>query len=159
MAVVVTVALVPVAAAYLQLGYAAPTDVDRGHEATSATRALEQVVAGGENHVAGAYSWTERDRAVGDLRAWLDPRIAGIESPNDPASVAVDVTYNQSRASRYAATACPGGGPGRAFGPCDAIRGVVVQERAGEAVVVAVALDVRVVTPAGWTAVSDVYEP
>lgn len=43
---------------------------------------------------------------------------------------------------------CPDG-PGREFGDCIAERGVVVQERAGETVVVAVAFDVAVTTPNG----------
>ena len=45
---------------------------------------------------------------------------------------------------------CPGG-PNRDFGPCEATDGVVVQERAGETVVLAVAFDVRVTTERGWS--------
>ncbi|WP_224447668.1 DUF7261 family protein [Haloprofundus salilacus] len=44
--------------------------------------------------------------------------------------------------TQWAETNCPRG-PNREFGPCESFGGVVVQERAGDAVVVAVSLDVR----------------
>jgi hypothetical protein len=158
MAVVVTVALVPVAAAYLQLGYVAADGQDR-EQTAAVTAALDRTVGAAENRVAGEYAWSDRDRAVAEVRDWLAPRVDGIEAPGDPESVVTVVTYNQSLAAHVAATACPGTGDGRAFGPCVASRGVVVQERAGETVVVAVALDVRVVSTAGVTEVSFTARP
>ena len=60
---------------------------------------------------------------------------------------------NASAATDWAATNCPGGS-GRRFGPCEADRGVVVQERAGRTHVLAVAVDVTVTTERGTYAVT-----
>lgn len=160
MAVLVTVALVPVAAAYLQLGFGASAHTaDRTAEAHAVTRALTQSVAEVEGTVAGEYAWSEREHAVSSVRTRLEPGIERIESAGDSGTVASRVTYNQTHADRFATTRCPGGDSGRRFGPCVADRGVVVQERAGETVVVGVALDVRVVAVDGRTTVFEVYQP
>lgn len=159
MAVVVTVALVPVAAAYLQLGYTSgDAAVDRGDGSDAVVRALASAVGGVESQVAGEYDWRERERAVDAVHGWLDPRVDGIETPGGAETTAITIRYNQSLAERAATTTCPSG-RGRAFGACDSIRGVVVQERAGETVVVAVALDVRVVAADGTTRVSRMIRP
>jgi hypothetical protein len=65
------------------------------------------------------------------------------------------VTENETAA---AAVACPGG-PGRVFGACERDGGLVVQERAGETVVVAAAYDVRVTASGGTTAFTRVIRP
>jgi len=62
--------------------------------------------------------------------------------------VAYSVDYNRSAARAWAREGCPKG-PGRRFGSCDARDGVVVQERAGETTLLAVAFDVRVTTARG----------
>lgn len=158
MAVVVTIALVPIAAAYLQLGYAPGEQGQATDHAGAVDRALEQAVGGAENEVAGEYQWAERDDAIDRFRTRLDPRIVGIESPGPHETVAVTVTYNQTRAAVGATTACPSGN-GRAFGPCQASQGIVVQERADETVIVAVALDIQVVTAESTFRLGRLYRP
>lgn len=148
-AALIALALVPVAVAHVQLGYhpdvAASTDYD-GHGA-NAERFLERAV-----HEAGANAtgrpWGERDRAVGAVREDLAPRLDTLEASQVTEGVAYTTRYNRSAADGWRATNCPGGS-GRQFGPCVANRGVVVQERAGATVVLAVALDVEVTTPRG----------
>lgn len=146
MAVVVTIALVPVATAYLQLGYTTATRTDHHTTAANVDRALAQAVSYAAGETTGRYDWTDRTDAIEHLHQTLDPRLESLESPTDPNSIAVTIAYNQSHASHVAATECPTG-PGRDFGPCRASRGIVVQERAGETVILGVALDLIIVTP------------
>lgn len=156
-AVVVTVALVPIAAAYLQLGSLAIDDsVDRSTDAAAVTRALAQSVAGATSEVDGEYQWSERDAAVESVHNWLDPRLEGLETRHDPGTQAVTISYNQTLAESVAADECPSGN-GRSFGPCTASRGVVIQERDDEAVIVAVAFDVRSTTADGTRSISRAY--
>nr|WP_224447652.1 hypothetical protein [Haloprofundus salilacus] len=58
------------------------------------------------------------------------------------------MTANATAGTQWAETNCPRG-PNREFGPCESVGDIVVQERAGDAVVVAVSLDVRVTTDCG----------
>lgn len=149
MAVVVTIALVPVAAAYLQLGYASNTrPIATGMEPDDTIRALSQTVDAAAAEVAGEYEWNDRAEAVETVRIHMDPRIDRIEATQDASTTALNVTYNRSRAAHIASTDCPSG-PGRAFGSCESHEGVVVQERAGETVIIAVALDIHTVDPDG----------
>jgi hypothetical protein len=67
--------------------------------------------------------------------------------------VAYAVRYNRSAASAWVDEQCPRG-DGRWFGHCRSVDGVVVQERAGETTVLAVAYDVRITTPRGERALT-----
>lgn len=154
-AVVAAMALVPALAAYLQLGY--DGDVRAGgeytHPVAGAERVLQRGVHAGAVDVAGEYSWGDRHDAVDEVRAGLDGRLDALRSSRVERGTAYRVAYNQSAASAWADRNCPGG-RGRQFGPCRANRGVVVQQRAGETVVLAAAFDVTVVTERGTTAVT-----
>jgi hypothetical protein len=154
-AALIALALVPVVVAYLQLGYhpdvAASTDYD-GH-GENAERFLERAVHEAGANATGTYDWDERGRAIGEVRAELDPRLETLNASQVEEGVAYAARYNRSAASAWASTECPGG-RGREFGPCRVDRGVVVQERAGETVVVAAALDVDVTTPRGRRALT-----
>jgi hypothetical protein len=148
-AAIIALALVPVVLAYLQLGYhpdvVASTDYD-GH-GENARRFLGRAVhEAGANATGG--SWAEREGTVDEARGELQPRLDTLNASQVAEGVAYAVRYNRSAAGAWAAEDCPGG-RGRAFGPCRADRGVVVQERAGEAVVLAAAFDVAVTTPRG----------
>jgi hypothetical protein len=149
-AALIALALVPVVVAYLQLGYhpdvAASTDYDDYGE--NADRFLERAVHEAGANATGTYDWDERGRAVDEVRAELEPRLGTLNASQVEDGVAYAARYNRSAASAWAGTECPGG-RGREFGPCRADRGVVVQERAGETVVVAAAFDVDVTTPRG----------
>jgi hypothetical protein len=151
-AAVVAVALVPLLFAYLQLGYhadvAATTDHDRA--GSDAVRALDGAVGDAERPVRGEYDWASRGDAVETVVRRLNATTTRIERARLDRGVVVRVDRNRSTASRWAATNCPSGS-NRAFGPCEADRGVVVQKRAGEATVLAVAFDVTVTSDRSTT--------
>lgn len=150
-AVVIAVALVPIVFAYLQLGYHA--DVRAGGEYGDPTadatatldRALHAAVAAQSTE-----NWSRRATMVDELRDRLDPRVETVEAARLDEGIARTVRFNRTAAGQWAAERCPDGS-GRAFGDCRVIDGVVVQERAGDAVVLGVIVDVRVTTDRGWT--------
>jgi len=150
-AAVAALALVPVVAAYLQFGYApAVADVDGDHGAHVA-RSLDRLVDDAAEEATGT-DWENREAAVGRMRDVLAPQVRTLERARLGRGVAVNVTENATLAGTVG---CPSG-DGRAFGACETVGGVVVQERAGETVVVAAAFDVRVTTPDGTTRFSKV---
>lgn len=157
-AAVVAVALAPVVVAYLQLGYHA--DVRAGGEfddpAGDATRVLERAVHGAADGTRGE-PWTRRGDVVASVRSALAPRLRTLEASRVDDGVAYRVSYAEG-AARDRAERCPVG-PGRSFGPCEARDGVVVQERAGETTVVAVAFDLRVARDRGSSSLTVVVEP
>ncbi|WP_435335178.1 DUF7261 family protein [Haloarchaeobius sp. TZWWS8] len=151
---VLVVALVPLALAYLQLG--AHPDVAAAEDPTrpvhDGVRVLERAVheAGSD---AGGRPWGDRAAVVDDVRTALAPEFAGLEASRVAAGVAYQVSVDGSAARAWAAANCPSG-PNRRFGACEASRGVVVQERAGETTVLAVAVDLTVTTEEGVSAVT-----
>ena len=146
-AAVVAVALAPVVVAYVQLGYHA--DVTASEEfdapAENADRLLTRAVHDAAADVPAHYEWDEREAAVGDVRSELAPRLDALRSSRVEEGTVYQVEYNRSAADAWRQANCPGG-PNRQFGGCEADRGVVVQKRAGETHVLAVAFDVRVTT-------------
>lgn len=142
-AVAVAVALVPMLLALLQLGYqpaisGPDADTLRGVE-RSLMRALINATAG----IPATHDWTNRTMAVDTVRSRLGPVLQALNRSALPRGTVVQVRYNHSLASAWQADRCPSG-PARQFGSCDADRGVVIQERAGETHVLAVGLDVDV---------------
>lgn len=153
-AAVAALALVPVAVAYLQFGYApAVADVEGDH-AERVSRALDRVVDDAAEAATGE-SWADRESAVDDAKTVLEPRLTALETARLRDGVVVNVTYDDGLAQQVA---CPGG-DGRSFGECETVDGVVVQERDGETVVVALAFEVRVTTPDGSTEFRRVVRP
>lgn len=150
-AAVVAVALAPVVVAYLQLGYhddvRAGTDYDAPAE--NAQRVLDRAVHESVAGIPSEYDWTEREDAVTEIRDRLEPRLGELESARVEEGTAYQVAYNASVAVEWAAENCPSG-PNRQFGGCEAVDGVVVQDRVGETHVLAVAFDLRVTTERGW---------
>jgi hypothetical protein len=148
---VVAVALVPVALAYLQLGYGAgvgaDAGVDRGFDNA------ERLLARGVHDAAvaaGTTPWSDRATAVDETRRELRPWLDRLRTARLDRGVSYRVAYNRTAAREFADRNCPGG-RGRSFGPCRASEGVVVQERAGETHVLAVAVDLTVTGPDGTT--------
>jgi hypothetical protein len=137
-AVVIAVALAPVVLAYLQLGAHPDVDGEDGDYGEDARRFLERAT-----HEAGAdvarIDWTDRERAVEQVRTELDPRLDTLNTSRVEEGVAYAVSYDDSAASEWTREHCPRG-DGRRFGSCRAIDGVVV---------LAVAYDVTVTTPRG----------
>ncbi|MFB6192326.1 MAG: hypothetical protein ABEI11_03280 [Haloarculaceae archaeon] len=153
-AAVVAVALAPVVLAYLQLGYHADVTAAGDYEDPSAdaVRVLERATHEAALNATGP-PWNRRSAVVGDVRAALAPRLRTLEGSRAVSGTGVLVGYNDTAARAWADANCPGG-PARQFGACVADRGVVVQNRTGETVVLAVAYDVRVVTRRGRTALT-----
>jgi len=109
-------------------------------------RAVHEAAAG----VQSEYDWRARADAVETVRNRLDPNRTRLAEARIAAGTAYRSRYNDSAARVWANANCPDGAD-RQFGPCEARRGVVVQERAGETHVLAVALDVTVTTGRGTT--------
>lgn len=152
---VVAVALLAMTAAYLQLG--AHPDVDAERE-VGPREAVDRAVGVLSRAVDDARvthtreSWGERDAVVDAVREDLSPALDSLATARIAKGTAYAVSYDAAAASEYASDHCPRG-DGRAFGDCEALEGVVVQERAGETTVLAVAFEVAVTTPDGETTV------
>jgi hypothetical protein len=153
---VVAVAVLALAGAYLQLGahpdLAAERDVGPREATDRAIGVLERATTDARVTHTGE-PWSNRTGVVEAVRSDLASALASLETARIARGTAYSVTTNQSAASAYASTSCPGG-DGREFGDCEAIDGVVVQERAGETTVVAVAFDLTVTTPDGETTIT-----
>jgi len=146
-AAVLALALVPILLSYLQLGYHA--DVSASERYTHPTRNAERVIERGVHDAAAGvpanYTWGQRRPAVTAVRDRLAPRLENLGEARVEQGTVYAVRYNGSAATAYADRHCPGG-PDRQFGDCRVDRGVVVQERAGETHVLAVAFDLTVTT-------------
>ena len=81
-----------------------------------------------------------------DVRDAIDDDVATLETSRLEEEVAYEVEYIATAAATRTAANCERG-DGKRFGPCETDGGVAMQERAGEAVLFAVAFDVRVVGP------------
>lgn len=150
-AAVVAVALAPVVIAYLQLGYHA--DVRASEDFTNPTehaqRVLDRAVHQSEVEVRERFDWDEREDAVEEFREEMEPRLDELEASRVERGTAYQVAYDESVADEWSEEECPGG-DGREFEECEAIGGVVVQDRVGETHVVAVGFELRVTTERGW---------
>lgn len=138
-AATVALALLPMAAAYLQLGYQGAPDARSDPPLALADDALSR---GADRAAAGVprrYNWSERRAAA---RA-VDRRLASWYRAVEEADSRLLLAPDNRTATRIATRECPAG-PDRVFGRCVADRGVVVQERDGETHVVAAAVAVRV---------------
>jgi hypothetical protein len=144
-AALVAIALAPVVVAYLQLGFHADVTASAEYDAPdrNAERVLSRAVHDAATDVPADFAWDEREAAVAGVRSALEPRLDALRSSRVESGTVYQVGYNQSAAEAWSDANCPGG-PNRQFGTCEARQGVVVQERAGQTHVLAVAFDVRV---------------
>ncbi|WP_410765565.1 hypothetical protein [Haloferax sp. DFSO60] len=141
---VAAVALLALVVVHAQLAYV-PTGVESAAHVEEISTASEQAVAAATLDVSGRFDWPARQAAVTDFTSRLDPSLRRIERAyTGPGGVSI--SRNDSAASGWALSNCPSG-PYRAFGPCIADEGVVVQERAGETAIVAVVIDIDIATP------------
>ena len=154
-AAVLAAALAPVLLAYLQLGYHADTAATAEFEdpATNAERVLSRAVHEASAGVPANHSWAQRRAAAETIRERLASRVARLETARIESGTHLRVAYNATAAAAWAAANCPGG-DGRRFGPCRGHRGVVLQNRAGEATPLTVAFDVTVARERGTTTVT-----
>ena len=144
-AATIALALVPVLLASLQLGYHA--DIDASATEEPGVRDVERTVAEVASETAPSVDgqdWPERESAADTFRDTLDNRLTSVTANVTDRGTVRQLSYNESAASSWIDDECPTG-DGRAFGPCERDDGIVVQERAGEVHVVAVAIDVTVI--------------
>ena len=157
--VVVALALVAMLVAYLQLGYHA--DVMSAGVDENAIRDgqsyLERTTHDTARSLRGEYAWDERGQAVTAARNRIEPQLAELQRANVESGRVVTVTFNQTVAKQWANRNCPGG-RGREFGSCEVDRSVVVQERDGRTLVLAVGYDLEVTTDAERSRLSLVVE-
>jgi len=154
--VVVALALAAMLVAYLQLGYhadATASSTDR--VIADSTAYLDRTTHEATRPLRGEYDWEERNAAVTVTRYRTGAGLGALERTRAADGVAVRATFNATAASQWAGTRCSSG-PGRPFGTCVADRGVVVQERVGRTLVVAVAYDLTVTTADGTTRLTTV---
>jgi hypothetical protein len=144
-AAVIAIAFVPMLFAYLQLGY--HPDIDRSYEPTGeeAVAFLDRSVHGAATETAGEYGWSERAELIDTVRSEVEADIETLETARIEEGIGYRVRYNESGMDDLM-IGCVSE-PGRRFGECVSEDGIAVQERAGEAVLVAVAFDVRVIAP------------
>ncbi|WP_241432420.1 DUF7261 family protein [Halogeometricum borinquense] len=146
-AVVVAVALVPMALAYAQLGYDTGGDEPAaGPGIDGARRALSSAFTGAAVQTDGAYHWSNREAAVSTVRDDMADDVTRVENAAAATDRSLVVSYNDSEATGWAVRNCPDG-RGREFGPCEVEDGIVIQQRANETAVVAAALDLDIVAP------------
>ncbi|WP_049986761.1 DUF7261 family protein [Halobellus rufus] len=155
-AAVVAVAFLTMTLAYAQLGYdgdrtgagsvdvVAVEDVERS--LGSSFRAAVREEANAERDS----SWGARDAVVQRVRDGVDADSGRLEAVYAEGDRSLVVAFDEAAAGEWRESNCPAG-PGRAFGPCRAIDGVVVQERVGETTPIAAAFRIRVVSPAEST--------
>lgn len=146
-AAAIAIALVPMALAYLQLGYHADIRTATVEDDTvpAVERTLHQSLISASSDIPARHGWRNRSDAVTTLRERLQPSIDSLSTARLDGGTAIEVTYNGSRAKAWESEHCPGG-PDRDFGSCRTDRAVVIQERDGRTHVLAIAVDVRVTT-------------
>ncbi len=142
---VIAVALVPMALAYLQLGYHADVHASGAHAGpgVDARRVLDHAVHNASTGVDGEYSWHRRSAAISDVNETLWRYRGQITMAHVDRGTVYELSRNETAAANWADARCPRG-PTRQFGRCEAANGMVVQNRTDETTVLVVAYDVRI---------------
>jgi hypothetical protein len=148
-AAVLALAILPLGFAYLQLGSHADVRAQTASDAPGqeTVRLLERAVHAASGDAAGQ-PWAARSGAAAQANRSLDSDIDDIESAQVDRGIAADIRQNASAAAAWSAENCPSGG-GREFGACETSGGLVLQERASETHLLAVAFDLTVVSERG----------
>lgn len=155
-AIAVTVALVPLAFAYLQLGY--HEDVGTATErdpARQLTQTLDRSLHNATSDIPRSYRWHNRTSAATTVRERLSPTLRTLSTSRLAEGHVYQISYNTTRATQWGQTNCPRG-PDRQFGACDWANGIVLQERSGQTHVLGIAVDIEITTPRGETTITTV---
>ena len=147
-AAVVAIGLAPVLFAYLQLGYHPDVETRPDVSGGQAVEYLDRSVHDAAADTAGEYSWADRNGMAAAVRDRINDDLKTLERARLEEGVTYLVGYNQTAAEAWVGDSCVGG-DGKRFGDCTVDGGVAMQDRAGEAVLLGVAFDVRVVGPDG----------
>lgn len=158
-AVVVAVALVPMLIAYLQLGYPADAAADRADrdDLADTRQYLDRAAYDAARAVVGT-AWRNRTTGALRLNATFRNATARLDARGTARDATYTVAYNRSLAERVATRRCPSG-EHREFGRCVAVDGFVLQERARDVTLLAVVVDLRIITPTERTRVTLVLRP
>ena len=150
-AAVLALAILPLGFAYLQLGSHADVRAQTAEASpgSETVRLLERAVHTASGEAAGQ-PWAARSGAASQANRSLESDIDAIEAAHVDRGVAAAIDQNASTAAAWRSENCPSGS-GREFGACETRGGLVLQERAGETHLVAVAFDVTVVSERGET--------
>ena len=156
-AAVIAIGLAPVLLAYLQLGYHPDVhqrpDVAGGQAVDYLDRSVHDAAAA----TASEYAWHDRAAMAAAVRDRVDADVETLERTRLDEGVTYMVGYNATAAEAWLGDNCVRG-DGNRFGDCTVDGGVAMQDRAGEAVLLAVAFDVRVVGPQGESELTAVVE-
>lgn len=144
-AVAIAVALVPLLLAYMQLGYHPDVGDPRVDHPRDVERTLSRSLVAATADIPGEYDWSRRTAAVTEVRDRLGETVTSLNRSGLARATAIQITYNETLAADWIAGHCPDG-PDRQFGPCEAVRGVAIQERGGETHVLGAAFDVRILS-------------
>jgi hypothetical protein len=156
-AAVVAIGLAPVLFAYLQLGYHPDVETRPDVSGGQAMEYLDRSVHDAAAATAGEYAWRDRAGMAAAVRERVDDDVETLEAARLDEGVTYLVSYNDTAAERWVDDNCVSG-DGKRFGDCTVDGGVAMQDRAGEAVLLAVAVDVRVVGPQGESELTVVVE-
>lgn len=94
--------------------------------------------------------WSERQHVIKHARAIITEDLHRIESYHIKQGRSLTLNFATVSADEWARMRCPSG-PDRVFGRCQSTNGVIVQSRAGETTIVAVAIEVQVLSPTETT--------
>lgn len=149
-AAAIALALFPLVLAYLQLGYAGDVATERAGPATGGELdvALEEAVYDVASDVDGRIH-RRPAAAASAFRSRTRPDIRRLETARVEEGTAARIEYAPDLAEEWVASDRWRSGVADDFAPPTAHGGVIVQERAGEPVVLAVAFDVHLRTPEG----------
>jgi len=145
-AAVIAIGLAPVLLAYLQLGYHPDAETRPDVSGGQAVDYLDRSVHDAAAATAGEYAWRDRAAMAAAVRDRIDADVETLERTRLEEGVTYRFGYNDTAAEAWLDGSCVSG-DGKQFGDCTVDGGVAMQDRAGEAVLLAVAFDVRVVGP------------
>ncbi|WP_231858872.1 DUF7261 family protein [Haloquadratum walsbyi] len=96
------------------------------------------------------HNWNERQRVIERVRTDVTEDFHRIELYHIQEGRSLTLNFAASHAHERAHMQCPGG-PNRMFGQCQSVNGIIIQSRAEEVTIVAIAVEVQVISPTETT--------
>lgn len=152
----IVIALIATLLAILQLGYqpSEPT-AERYTPPGETRRVIEETLVEAEP-TARDYAWTNRSAAAEEVRGIVMDRLHALERTD--ATAVRHVEFAPDVAADVLSHICPRG-PGKRFGPCAAIDGIVLQDRGDTTHLVGVVLRITVRHTDGSATITIVVRP